>query len=160
MGVHYIERHLHSVECETVLVGRREHVKVNLGTLMASEADVSKLASPFRLEHCLDSASAGENSIRVVHPNHFMKLHQVNSVSLQAPQRFVDLPGGRGFVASVDLRHHKCFAPVAIAQGFSDPRLALAVVVVPTVVEKIDAVIQSGSHDSDAFGFLYQGASK
>jgi len=91
---------------------------------------------------------------------HFMKLLQVDSVSLQAPQRFVDLPGGRGFVASVDLRHHKCFAPIAIAQGFSDSRLALAVVVVPTVVEKINAIIQSGSHDSDAFGFLYQGAAK
>ncbi|MFZ1119017.1 MAG: hypothetical protein WAN81_02180, partial [Candidatus Binataceae bacterium] len=160
MGIHYIERHLHGVKCEAVATCGPQHVKMNLRTLVAGEADVSQLAGFFRVERRFDSASASENSIRVIHPDHLVKLHQVDSIGLQPPQRVVDLFCGRGFVAAIDFRHQKCLVAIAIAQRLSNPNLALAVVVVPTVVEEIGPTIQRSPHDPDAFGFLHQRAAE
>ena len=84
-----------------------------------------------------------------------MKLDQVDAISLKSPKRLVDLSGGGSFVASIDFRHQKCLFAITIAQSFSDPNLARAIVVIPTVVEEIDAAIQSRPDNPDAFRFLY-----
>jgi len=51
----------------------------------------------------------------------------------------------------IDLRHQKSFLPVAIAQRFTHADLALAVVVVPAVIQERDAAVERGPDDSNAF---------
>jgi hypothetical protein len=44
LGVHEIQRHLHGVELEAMLPRHVEHVQVDMGILVAGEADVPDLA--------------------------------------------------------------------------------------------------------------------
>src|SRR5579863_7427109 len=84
-----------------------------------------------------------------------MKLDQVDAISLKSPQRFVDLSGRASFIPSIDFCHQKRLFAITIAQGLSDPNFARAIVVIPTVIEEIDAAIQSRPNNPDAFRFLY-----
>ena len=60
---------------------------------------------------------------------------------LQARSDCVDLLGGGLLRAAVDLRHQEDLLPVAVAQRLAHAHLALAVVVVPAVVQERDAVV-------------------
>ena len=77
---------MHGVEGE--LVGERglEHLEMNVGTLVAGEADVSDLPLLLGFEHGLHAAATGEDAVGIGVANHFVKLQQVNVVGLQAAQ--------------------------------------------------------------------------
>jgi hypothetical protein len=85
-------------------------------------------------------------------------LHEIDVGDLEALERFVDLAGGDGFAAAVDFCHEEGFVTVAIEQGLTHADFALAAVIVPGVIEKVDAAIEGGADDLDALGFEELGA--
>ena len=72
-------------------------------------------------------------------------------VGLEAPQRLFQLLPGRRLGVAVNLGHQEGFLPVALAEGFAHADFALAAVIVPAVVEEVDAVIERAPDDTDAF---------
>ena len=82
-----------------------------------------------------------------------MNLHQVDVVCLQPGQGLLQLLLSRGAGASVDLGHQESLLAIAIREGFAHALFAGAVVIVPAVVEKIDAPIQGGADDAKSFLF-------
>ena len=80
-----------------------------------------------------------------------MKLHQIDMVGLQTVQGFVDLLGGDGTLASIDLAHQEDAFAVTVHQRFAHPHLARAVLVIPTVVHECNAAVDGAPNDADAF---------
>src|SRR5437773_3747676 len=76
-------------------------------------------------------------------------LHQVDIVDIQATQRFIKLLSSLFFVSPIDLGHHKSTVAVAVAQSLTHAFLALAFVVVPGVVEEVNAAIHRLSNNTD-----------
>src|ERR1700730_1022796 len=124
---------------------------MNVRTLVACESDESDLASFLRFQDPLHPPAFGEYTIRIGIANHFMKLEQVDAVSLEPAQRLVYLISSSGFGAPVDLRHQKGFLAVTVAQRVAHADFTLAAVVVPAVVQKIDALIEAGADDANTF---------
>ena len=75
-----------------------------------------------------------------------MKLHQVDVVGLEPPQRFVDLTRRGGLGPAVDLGHEEDLVPVPVFERLAHADFADPVVVVPTVVQEGDSMVD-GSAD-------------
>jgi hypothetical protein len=131
--------------CERQLTGverkvERQHPQVDLRVLVSGEADVSDLALGFRAFERLDHAASCEMALRIVVVDALVNLPEIEMIGPEAPQRFVKLARRHPGVASVraHLRHQEDRVP-AIGDGPSHPALALSVVVLPGVVEEVDA---------------------
>src|SRR6266478_1713882 len=124
---------------------------MDVRALVAREANEANFACLLRLQDGFHPSVFGKNAIRVRVANDFVELEQIDPVGLQAAQRLVDLTRGSGFCASVNLGHQKRFFAVTIAQRIAHADFTLAAVVVPAVVEKIDALIETGADDANAF---------
>src|SRR2546427_2753475 len=122
---------------------------MDVRTLVAGEADVADLARALRRDHCFQRSFGPEHTLRIRYPDHLMELHKVDAVGLEPAKRFLDLLRGALLAAAVDLGHQKRFVAVAVAQRFSHAQLARTAVVVPAVVEEVDAVIDSRANDAD-----------
>ena len=147
--VHHVERHLHRVEVEVVLVRNLEHVLVDRRALVAGEADVAHLALLAGAQRGLHRAAGCEHPLRVVHADDLVELHQVQVVGLQAGQRLLQLRVERGGGAAVELGHQEHAVAVAAGQRPAEALLALAAVVVPAIVEEGDPGADRGMHDLD-----------
>src|SRR5256886_6779000 len=119
-------------------------------TLVSREADVPDPPRVLRLEGRLDRAPLGEDSVRILHPDDLMELQEVDDVRLEPPERLLDLPGGRRPRLPVNLGHQESSLPVAVTEGLSHSDLAPPLIVVPGVVEEVDARIDRGADDADA----------
>src|SRR5204863_2314585 len=105
MCVHDVQWHLHGVEAEFVGRGDLQHAEMNEWILMASKSDVTDLSGSLGLYHGLDCATGREDPVRVFQSNDLVELHQVDVISLQSFQGFIDLASGGSFGAAVDLGH-------------------------------------------------------
>src|SRR5438552_6939041 len=148
--VHHVQRHLDRVEPEPVLRGRLEHPLMDRGILVSREPDVADPPCIPRLERCLDRPALSKNPVRILRPNDLVELQEIDYIRLESLERLLDLPGGRGPRLAVDLGHQKSSLAVAVPKGFPHPDLALSIVVVPGVVEEIDACVDRGSDDAKA----------
>ena len=122
------------------------------GSLVAGEADVTHLAGLLGFVQRLDHPALGEVPLRVVVVDALVDLPQVEVVGLQSLQRLVELPQGDLLVAAVgaDLGHQEDLVAPTL-EGLAHPLLALAVVVLPGVVEEVDAGIDRLVDDGDGF---------
>src|SRR6185437_15606336 len=91
-----------------------------------------------------------EDSLGIVHTDHFVKLQQVDMISLKPAKRFVDLICGGLGIAAVDLRHQESLLPIAIAESLAHADLAFSAVVIPAIIEEVDAFVESRSDNADA----------
>ncbi len=82
-----------------------------------------------------------------------MDLHQVDVISLEPHQRLFQLVARRGSRAPVDFGHQKGFLPVTTLESLAHPYFAGAIVVIPAVVEEIDAFVQGFSHNAEGLRF-------
>jgi hypothetical protein len=153
--VHHIQRHLYGVEGEVVFTRELEGMQVNARIFVAGEADVADLAGPLRLDQRSVRALLIEDAVRVLVADHLVMLHQIDGVDTETPERFVELTRRLTLRAAVDLGHQKRLAAIAVAERLAHADLAGALVVVPTVVEEIDAAIEGRADDADA-GALVQ----
>ena len=65
-------------------------------------------------------------------------------IGLQPAQRFIDLFRGRFFRATVDLGHQEsAVAARVLFERLAHPHLAFAPVIIPGVIEKVDAPIKA-----------------
>ena len=124
---------------------------MNVRTLVAGETDKADLTCFLCVNDGLHRSTFRKNAVRIVFPDYFVELEKIDSVCLQAAQRLVDLAGCGGFATPVDLGYEKRFLPIAVAQRVAHADFALAAIVVPAVVEKIDSLIKPGADDANAF---------
>src|SRR5258707_15805908 len=124
---------------------------MNVGTFVACEANVTNLAGLLCFEHGFPGSACGKNAVRIVVANYFVKLEEIDAIGLQAAQRLIYLVCCGGFRASIDLGHEKRFLPVAVAKRVAHAYFALAAIVVPAVVEKIDSFIQPCADNANTF---------
>src|SRR5438876_1261600 len=150
VGVHHVQRHLDRVEPEPVLRSRFEHPQMDRRTLVSREADVTDPPSVLRLEGRLDRPAVGEDPVRILHPDDLVELQEVDDVRLEPSERLPDLPGGSRPRLAVDLRHQEGSLSIAVPEGLSLADLAPPLIVVPGVVEEIDARVDRGADDADA----------
>src|SRR5947199_1149566 len=120
------------------------------GTLVSCEADVPDPPRILRLEGRLNRTPLGEDSVRILHSDDLVELQEVDDVRLEPPERLLDLPGGRRPRLPVNLGHQESSLPVAVPEGLPHADLALPLIVVPGVVEEIDARVDRGADDADA----------
>src|SRR6516165_1381074 len=130
--------------------GSGEHLEVNFGALVSRESNEANLASFLRSKNSLESPTRGEDLIWIGIANHLVELQQVNVVSPKAPERFLELAGGAGLCASIDFRHQEGFFTITILEGFPHTNFALSAVVVPAVVQEVDAFIEGLSNNCEA----------
>src|SRR5882724_5582243 len=124
---------------------------MNVGTFVAGEANVANLSRLLCFEHGFQRSAFSKNAVRIVVANYFVELQQIDAIGLKAAQRFADLARSHSFPAPVDLGHEKRFLPIAVAQRVAHAYFALAAIVVPAVVEKIDSLIQPGADNANTF---------
>src|SRR2546428_4599489 len=61
-------------KCESVFRRCVEHMQMYLRTFMTGETDVSQFAGFFCIERCFNCPARRENSLRIVHSNHFVEI--------------------------------------------------------------------------------------
>src|SRR5712692_8514760 len=126
-------------------------MQMDVWALVACEADVANLASLSRLQDGFHRAPFRKNAVGIGVANYFVELEEIDPVGLKAAQRLVDLACSGGFGTPVDLGHEKRFLTIAVAQRVTHADFTLATVVVPAVIEKIDAFIETRADDANAF---------
>src|SRR5258706_7557576 len=134
--------------------GGFEHVQMHRGIFVASETDVANFSGFFRFEDGFHPAAGSEDTPRVGHSNDFVELEKIDVIGLEAAERFIDLRG-RGLPGlAVDLGHEEGFQAVAVAERLTHADLAVTAIVVPAVVEEIDATVEGRADDFDALLFV------
>ncbi len=111
-------------------------------------------ASFLGFEDGFHAAAGSEDTLGVGHANDFVELEQIDVAGLQAAERFIDLRGGGFFGLAVDFGHEESLLAVAVAERLAHTDFAVAAVVVPAVVEEIDATVEGGADDFDAVLFV------
>jgi hypothetical protein len=92
-----------------------------------------------------------KNAVRIFQANHVVKLDQIDHISLQPPERLLQLKVVSLFGSAIHLGHQKNLAAIAVAQCLTHADFTNSVVVVPTVVHEGDAAIDRGSHQAHTF---------
>jgi hypothetical protein len=83
-----------------------------------------------------------------------VELEKIDVVGLEAVERFIDLRSGGLLGLPVDFGHEQGLLAVAVAKRLAHADFAVAAVVVPAVVEEIDAAVECGADDFDAVLFV------
>src|SRR6267143_466753 len=154
MGVHGVEGHLDGVEMKLTGGGGLQHFEMHVRIFVARETDETDFASLFRFENGFHSTGGGEDALWINHANDFVELEKIDVVGLEAAKRFVELHGGGFFGLAVDFGHEESLLAVAVAQRLAHADFAGPVVVVPAVVEEVDAAVERGADDADGFLFI------
>ena len=133
-----VERHLYRVEGKVV----RQHAPVNAGIFVSGESDRPHFPLLLSLQQRLSRAARGEDQVRISFVNHFVDLPDVQVIGLQSPQRFFQLLHGHIFAASVsaDFGHDHGLVALPFQRG-AQHFFAVTVVIVPGIVEEVDARI-------------------
>ena len=108
----------------------RQHLQVDLGTLVSSEPDVADLAFPSGAIERLDDAAPGKVHVRIGVVDALVHLPEIQIVRAEPLEGLVQLTHRHRRVAAVraDLRHEE--DPLAaILDGAAEAILALAIVV-------------------------------
>src|SRR5438876_3004300 len=120
---------------------------MDVGILVSREADIPDLARSLPVDKRSIGAFLVEDSMWIVIPQYLVMLHEIDAIGPQPLERLVELPHRFRVRSPVDLRHQKDLLPVAIAERPSHARLARTIVVVPAVVQEVDATIDRRSND-------------
>ncbi len=148
LRVHRVEGHLHGVEAEPVPPRLGEHREVDVRALVPREADEARLARLAGADQGLDRPARGEHASRVRGADDLVDLEEVHVVGAEAPERVIELPGRFLRRAPVELRHDEGAVAEAARERLAEALLAVAVVVVPAVVEEGEAVVHRLVHDT------------
>ena len=150
MSVHHVQRHLGRIELIFVLACHFEHVEMNVRVFMSRKPDEAQFAGLASLDERRVRSFLIKDSVRVFIAQDFVMLNEVDVVGLQPLKRPVQLLGGLFFGAAIDLGHQEDFRAVAVAQGFTHPAFAFPSVVIPRIVQEIDASIHGIANDLQA----------
>src|SRR5271156_4288408 len=87
MRIHDINRHLNRVEMKAVMLGHGEHSEMYRWIFMSGKPDVTNLARLPCSDRSFKRSSGRKDAVRVFQPNHFVKLHEIDHIGLQATER-------------------------------------------------------------------------
>src|SRR5271154_6629227 len=124
MRVHDIDRHLHRVETEAMLLPDREHAKMHRRVLMTGKPDVADLAGLTRGDRRFKRAAWRKDAVWVLHPNHLVKLDQINDIGLQSAERLLQLKVVGFFSPAVHLGHQEDLVAIPVTQRLAHSDLA------------------------------------
>src|SRR5579863_8665339 len=127
---------------------------MDAGTFVARESDVANLARFLGLKRRFHASAGGEDAFGIGHADDFVKLQEIDIICLESAQRFLNLPRGGFLVTGVDLRHQESSLAIAVEKCLAHAKLAVPLVVVPAVVEKVESIVDCGANDAKAFGLL------
>src|ERR1700737_2165758 len=122
---------------------------MNVGILVPGESDEPDLARLLSIDERAVGDLLVENAMRIFIAEDLVMLDEIDPVGLQSAQRLVQLPRRRFPRPAVDLCHDERLLPVAVTESSPHPPLAGTQVIVPAVIEEIDASIDGGPHDSN-----------
>src|SRR6266850_8601243 len=108
---------------------------------MAGESNVPQLASLTRRGQGSVGPVFMKDSMRIFETKNFMMLNKIDAIDLQTLKRFVELLSRFLLRPAVNLGHDKSLRPIAVAKGLAHASLAPAFIIVPTVIQKVDAAI-------------------
>src|SRR5213595_1549970 len=108
---------------------------------VAGESNVTKLPSFARFNQRGIRSFRVKDTMWIVKPDNFMMLDQIDVVDSKATQRFFKLFARLLLGPSIDLGHHKRTVAVAVTQCPAHAFFTRAIVVVPGVVEEVNASI-------------------
>src|SRR5882762_8002060 len=148
--VHHVERHLYRVKGELMGKTGLKHFEVNVRTLVPGEADVADLALLLGRQHSFHPTARSEDAYGIAFANYLVKLQQVDVVGLQSAKRLIQLLGSGLLSLAIDLGHQERLLTVTVAQRLAHANLALPIVIVPAVVEEVDAGIERRADDANA----------
>src|SRR6266850_3743843 len=123
---------------------------MDVGILVSRKADIPNLARSLPVDERTIGAFLVEDSMWIVIPQDLVMLHEIDAIGLQPRERLVELPRRFRVRSPVDLGHQKDLPPVAIPECLSHSGLARTVVVVPAVVQEVDATVDRRSNDPEA----------
>src|SRR5580704_7722172 len=123
---------------------------MDVGILVSREADIPELACCSPVDERAIGAFVVEDSMRIVVAQDLVMLNEIDAIGLQPLERLIELPDRFRVRPPVDLRHQKDLLPVAIPERLSHAGLARAAVVVPAVVQEVDATVDGRSYDAEA----------
>src|SRR5438552_4640014 len=129
--------------------GGLEHLQMDVRTFLACETDIADSSRFLGLERSFHRPAGGEDAVRIGRANDFVKLQEVDMIGLEPAKRFFDLVGGSFLVATVDFRHEECSPAIAVAECLAHTDLALPIVIVPAVIEKVESIVDCGAHDAN-----------
>src|SRR5215472_9004279 len=124
---------------------------MNVGAFVAGETDEPEFPGLLRFQDSFQRATRGKDAVRIGAANHFVKLKEVEVVGLEATEGLVNLARRGRLSAPVDFGHEEHPLAIAVAESFAHPDFAFTAVVVPTVVQKIDSIVDASPND--AYGF-------
>ncbi len=121
---------------------------------VARETDEAHLARLLGFQRRLE-ASFVEDPIRIVVVHHLVELPQVEMVGPEPAQAFVQVLQRPFVVALAVLRHQEYLVAAAVhAQRLAHHLFGVAVVIIPSVVEEVDALVHGRVHDADGFALV------
>src|SRR5579862_9771900 len=153
-GVERIQRHLHRIERKA----RPQHLQMDLGRLVAGEANEAHLALLFRLRQRLGRASRADKKLRIIIEPDAVNLPEVQVVGLQSAQGFLEHPHGKRGVPSVraNLGHKENLIPqyLEFLKAFAHPVLRFPPVILPAIVKKRHSSVDRLANDLDRGFFI------
>jgi hypothetical protein len=102
---------------------------VNDRIFVPSESYKPDLTRSFGLFQRLQRPARRKETVRILQSDILVKLHQVDMVRLQPPQRLVDLSRRRFLGAAVELRHQEDLFPASVPKRLAHHHFALSTVV-------------------------------
>src|SRR5215203_2673917 len=84
--------------------------------------------------------------MRIFVAKNLMVLNQIDLIGLHSPERFLQLFGSLLLCATVDLCHQESSIAVSLAESLPHTNLTRPLVIVPTIVHEVDAVIDCASN--------------
>src|SRR5260370_42715581 len=108
---------------------------------MDGKSDVPQLAGLARRDQGGVGPVFVKDSMRIFETKNFMMLNKIDAIDLQTFERFVELLSRFLFRPAVNLGHDERLRPIAVAQGFAHANFAGALVIVPTIIKKVDPAI-------------------
>src|SRR5580698_9076811 len=114
----------------------------------SDEADLSRLLG---FHQSFQWPIRRKETVRILQADIFVILDQVDVIGPQAPQGLIDLAGGRFLGAPVELGHQEHLVAITIPQSRAHPPLALAGVIIPTVVQEVYPPVHGAADDAHCF---------
>ena len=120
---------------------------------MTRETDISNLSGIARFNGCAHPAPL-ENPFRIVIVIAFVEHPQIEVIRPEAPQTVFETGHGTGVIPLTVLRHEENLLALPVhGERAAHHLFGEAVVIIPGVIEEVNAFADGGVHESNGVGF-------
>src|SRR6266404_2850612 len=116
---------------------------------VTGESDIPQLAGLASFDQGGVGAVFSKDAVWIFKANNLVMLDQIDAIDLQTFERFIQLFHRFLLGAAVDLGHHKCPGTIAVAKRLAHASLTGALIIIPAVIQKVDAAIDGRAHNAN-----------